>query len=61
MKSFREFYNEDAMAANAASGGGIAGIGIGPDGEPGVAKKKKKKVVLTTLRRRVPDVSLPKK
>tara|TARA_B100001057_G_scaffold416590_1_gene434707 strand:- start:14228 stop:14986 length:759 start_codon:yes stop_codon:yes gene_type:complete len=29
--------------ANSAGGGGIAGIGIGPDGEPGVSKKKQKK------------------
>jgi hypothetical protein len=53
MKSFREF-SED-MAANAASGGGVAGIGIGPDGEPGVTKKKKP--VLATLKRKVPDVT----
>ena len=31
--------NEDAPA-NSAGSGGIAGIGVGPDGEPGVKKKK---------------------
>tara|TARA_B110000285_G_C15041183_1_gene571882 strand:- start:302 stop:661 length:360 start_codon:yes stop_codon:yes gene_type:complete len=31
--------DEDAPA-NAAGSGGIAGIGVGPDGEPGVKKKK---------------------
>ena len=31
---------EDAPA-NGAGGGAIAGIGIGPDGEPGVSKKKR--------------------
>lgn len=47
--SFRTFCEE--MAANAAGGGGIDGIGIGPKGEPGrdpvmmpmVRRKKKKK------------------
>ena len=47
--SFRTFREE--MAANAAGGGGIDGIGIGPKGEPGrdpvmmpmVRRKKKKK------------------
>ena len=29
------------VAVNSAGGGNIAGIGIGPDGEPGVKKKKK--------------------
>ena len=33
---------EDA-AANSAGGGGIAGIGVGASGEPGVHLKKKKK------------------
>ena len=33
---------EDA-AANSAGGGGIAGIGVGPDGEPGLTKAQIKK------------------
>lgn len=33
---------EDA-AANAAGGGGVAGLGVGPKGEPGVNLKKRKK------------------
>ena len=41
-----EEQKEDAPA-NSAGGGGIAGIGVGPDGEPGVmpkaAKQYKKK------------------
>ena len=37
-----EMFDEEA-AANAAGGGNVAGIGVGPDGEPGVDKKKKKK------------------
>jgi hypothetical protein len=40
---------EDA-AANSAGGGGVAGIGVGPQGEPGLTpdqiKKHKKKVRL---------------
>jgi hypothetical protein len=54
---FKDFIKEDgapAPPANAASGGGIAGIGIGPNGEPGVAKKRKKKLVLGTIRRKTP-------
>ena len=43
-RSFKEFNKmwEDA-AANSAGGGGIAGIGIGPDGEPGLNKAQMKK------------------
>ena len=29
------------VAVNSAGAGNIAGIGVGPDGEPGVKKKKK--------------------
>ena len=36
--------NEDAPV-NSAGGGAIAGIGVGPDGEPGVHPKKKKKKI----------------
>ena len=51
MKSFYNFY-EEAMAAptNSIGGGAIAGIGVGPQGEPGVdprlmpmARRKKRK------------------
>lgn len=51
MKTFREFLDEDGVAVNAAGTGQIAGIGIGPDGEPGVKKNKKKSPVLATLKR----------
>ena len=37
-----EDQQEDAPA-NSAGGGGVAGLGVGPDGEPGVHVKKKKK------------------
>lgn len=45
MVSFREFLrglDEEGVAANCAGGGAIAGIGVGPQGEPGIRKKKKK-------------------
>ena len=34
---------EDAPA-NMAGGGNIAGLGVGPQGEPGIRKKKKREV-----------------
>ena len=37
-----EEQHEDAPA-NSAGGGGVAGIGVGADGEPGINVKKKKK------------------
>lgn len=39
---FSKYIDEDAPA-NSAGGGAIAGIGIGPKGEPGVTKKQAKK------------------
>lgn len=42
MKSFSSFVAEDAPA-NAAGGGAVAGIGVGPSGEP--PKKKKPKIM----------------
>lgn len=39
-KPIKENVEEDAVPiANAAGNGGIAGIGIGPDGEPGIKKR----------------------
>ena len=52
---FENTFNEDAPA-NSAGGGGISGIGIGPDGEPGVSVaaanryKKRNKKGAKTLR-----------
>lgn len=57
MKTFKQFV-EDGVAANSAGGGGVAGIGIGPDGEPGVKKSNKKKIVLANIRRKV-NVTTP--
>jgi len=41
-----------AGAFNAAGGGGIDGIGVGPKGEPGVYPKKKKLRVLFPMIKR---------
>lgn len=54
MKSFKEFLED--VAANCVGGGQVAGLGIGPNGEPGVTKKKKKNVVIATLSRRKTNV-----
>lgn len=39
-----EIMIEDGVAVNSAGGGAVAGIGVGPDGEPGVSKKRQKKI-----------------
>tara|TARA_R110000737_G_scaffold92740_1_gene125786 strand:+ start:412 stop:978 length:567 start_codon:yes stop_codon:yes gene_type:complete len=41
-KIFENAFDEDAPA-NSAGSGNIAGIGVGPDGEPGVSKSQQKK------------------
>lgn len=43
---------EDAVAVNNVGGGQIAGVGVGPSGEPGGKKAK----LLKTLRRKQPNV-----
>ena len=51
MKTFKEFINEmgggavggSAGPTNTAGGGNIAGIGVGPKGEPGVDMRKRKR------------------
>jgi hypothetical protein len=53
MKSFKEYLDEMGAGAaggsagptNTAGGGQIAGIGVGPQGEPGVDLRKHKKKV----------------
>lgn len=41
---------------NAVGGGQIAGVGVGPQGEPGVTKKKKPMLFSSFLRRKLPGV-----
>jgi len=44
--------------ANAVSGGQIAGLGVGKQGEPGVPMKRKKSVIpFSTFVRRKPNVA----
>jgi hypothetical protein len=43
---------EDGVPVNNVGGGQIAGVGIGPQGEPGVYLKKKKRRILTGLLKR---------
>ena len=49
---FEKSMNEEVPANNAGSGN-IAGIGVGPQGEPGVRRKKKASVVLATIKRKL--------
>jgi len=37
---------EDAPT-NSVGGGGVAGVGIGPQGEPGIPKKKLRSIVMS--------------
>ena len=46
---------EDAPV-NAVGGGQIAGVGVGPQGEPGVTKKKKPMLFSSFLRRKLQGV-----
>ena len=39
-----EIMIEDGVAVNSAGGGAVAGIGVGPQGEPGVSKAAQKKI-----------------
>lgn len=41
-KNFESMFED--IAVNSAGGGAIAGIGVGPDGEPGVPKKIQRKI-----------------
>lgn len=60
--SFKDYFTEE-VAANAVSGGGIDGIGIGPKGEPGVplAKWPFPGIGLPSLFRRKPVIKRKKK
>jgi hypothetical protein len=60
MKTFKQFHEDigGAMSAdggNTAGAGLVAGLGVGPDGEPGVHmgnKKKKNPILLPMLARK---------
>ena len=57
MKSFNEWKKkilEDAPVNN-VGGGNIAGVGVGPAGEPGIKKKKKKTIVMGFIKRNIKE------
>ena len=41
---------DEDMPTNAAGRGAVAGIGVGPDGEPGIPPRKKRKRALIDAR-----------
>lgn len=53
MKKTDQKIKEDAPT-NAVGGGNVAGLGVGPQGEPGVPKKKKKVIPFAMFVRRKP-------
>lgn len=50
LKDFKQQFNEE-VPANNVGGGAIAGLGVGPDGEPGVKKKKKVPSFISYIKR----------
>jgi len=52
-RSFINSMKEDAPV-NAVGGGQIAGVGVGPQGEPGIKKKKKVASFISFMRRKAP-------
>lgn len=49
-KAMKDLTKEE-VAVNAAGAGNVAGIGVGPQGEPGIYIKKKKKPVIASFKR----------
>ena len=60
MKTFKQFNEDGVMGGgaptNAVGGGAIAGIGVGPQGEPGV-KKKKPNPIMGYMQKRKPKLA----
>ena len=57
MMTLKQFMEEDGGApANNVGGGDVAGLGVGPQGEPGVKLRNKKKVVPFAIFTRKPPV-----
>jgi hypothetical protein len=52
-RSFINSMKEDAPV-NAVGGGQIAGLGVGPQGEPGIKRKKKVASFISFMRRKAP-------
>jgi hypothetical protein len=51
MEKTKKQINEE-VPANNVGGGAVAGLGVGPDGEPGVKKKKKLDTLMGFIRRK---------
>jgi len=53
---YRSFINsiKENAPVNAVGGGQIAGVGVGPQGEPGIKKKKKVASFISFMRRKAP-------
>jgi len=47
---------KEEVPVNVVGGGNIAGVGVGPQGEPGVNLKKRKKVIPFSMFVRKPPV-----
>ena len=45
---------EDAPTNSVGSGSAVAGLGVGPQGEPGIKKKKKIATFISFMRRKTP-------
>ena len=52
-KKYKPMQKEDAPV-NAVGGGQIAGVGVGPQGEPGVKKKKNIASFVSFIKRKAP-------
>jgi hypothetical protein len=50
-KKYKPMQKEDAPV-NAVGGGQIAGVGVGPNGEPGINKKKKTASFISFIKRK---------
>ena len=61
MKTFKQFNEDGVMGGgtptNAVGGGAIAGIGVGPQGEPGVKKKKPNPPIMGFIQKRRPKLA----
>jgi hypothetical protein len=52
MAVLEKHLNKEDVPANNVGGGAIAGLGVGPDGEPGIKKKKKLDTLMGFIRRK---------
>jgi hypothetical protein len=51
-KLYEDGLSGDSTPVNNVGGGKIAGVGIGPQGEPGVDQKRKRKRILSDILKR---------